>query len=102
MIGLTGLRPWRCAKCNRRFFAGVVALRYTFVAHCDQCGNFDLQRISHEYVTGWFAWIFRLGQVPAYRCAPCRNRFFSVRPRRNIMPIEDATQVENEPQIASK
>ena len=101
-IGLTGLRPWRCTKCDRRFFAGAVALRYTFVAHCNLCGNFDLQRIASEYGTGWFAWVFRLARVPVYRCAPCRNRFFSLRPRRNIVPVEGETPTETQAQVGSK
>jgi len=101
-IGVTGLRPWRCTKCNSRFFAGVVALRHIFVAHCDQCGNFDLQRIANEYVTGWFAWAFRLAKVPAYRCEPCRNRFFSVRRRRVLLPAEGKTPTETQTQLSSK
>jgi hypothetical protein len=50
------------------------------------CGNLDLQRISSDHGTGMFSWLFRLLHFPAYRCAPCRNRFFSVRIYRRIVP----------------
>jgi hypothetical protein len=49
----------------------------------------DLQRISRDYVDGWFAWFFRLIHIPAYRCAPCRNRFFSILQYRRIVPSFD-------------
>ena len=101
-IGLTGLRPWRCTNCNNRFFAGVVALRHVFAVHCDMCGNFDLQRIGRGYVTGWFAWAFRLAKVPAYRCDLCRNRFFSLRRRRILVPVGGKTPTETQGQLSSK
>jgi hypothetical protein len=68
--------------CGRRFRAGVVPLRYVLVAHCKKCGNFDLQRISREYVEGPFAPLFRLARFRAYRCEPCRHKFFSLLRRR--------------------
>lgn len=48
----------------------------------------DLQRISSEHGAGAFAWLFRLLRFPTYRCAPCRNRFFSLRMYRRIVPTE--------------
>jgi hypothetical protein len=95
---VTGQRPWRCVACDRRFYADAVALRFLPVAHCSRCGNFDLQRISRDYVEGAFAWLFRLAQVNAYRCEPCRLRFFSVRPWRNIQP---AVEVPSDREIQS-
>ena len=56
-------------------------IRFVLYAHCSQCGNFDLQLIGREYVTeGVAPWLWRILSVPAYRCAPCRVRFFSLRP----------------------
>lgn len=49
----------------------------------------DLQRISREHGAGTFAWLFRLIHFPAYRCAPCRNRFFSILSYRRIVPTEE-------------
>jgi len=100
-IGLVGLRPWRCRGCDLRFYARSVALPFTFYVHCHRCGNLSLQRISREHVSGWFAWLFRLARVPAYRCAPCRERFFSVRVFRHIHSIESQTDSPVEPQAAS-
>jgi hypothetical protein len=90
-IGLTGLRPWRCRVCELRFFAWSVAFAYLRFAHCRRCGNLDLQRISREHATGFFAFFFRLAHMPAYRCAPCRHRFFSLLPHRRIRPADALT-----------
>ena len=75
-VGLLGFRPWRCNICNHRFYAKTVAARFWPLAHCARCGNLNLQRISREYVLGAFAWLPRLARVPAFRCEPCRHRFF--------------------------
>ena len=87
LIGLSGLRPWRCRICKLRFFAGVVPVSFAFYAHCSLCGNFNLQRISRNHVfEGWSAGLFRLLRFPAYRCAPCRYRFVTLLPHRRIVP----------------
>ena len=83
------MRPWRCRSCDLRFYAWSVPMGYLSIVHCRMCGNLDLQRISNEYVDGMFAWFFRMLQVPAYRCAPCRNRFFSVLRYHRIVPTAD-------------
>lgn len=92
-VGLTRMRPWRCQICDARFYAWATSLGYVWYVHCRMCGNMDLQRISSEHGMGWFAWVFRLVGAPAYRCAPCRNRFFSFRIYRRIVPA--ATPVES-------
>jgi len=80
-----GLRPWRCRTCGIRFVAWRVPARYVFYVHCPQCGNLDLQRVSRERVVeDLFAPLKRAARVPAYRCDPCRLRFFSVLPFRRI------------------
>jgi hypothetical protein len=55
-------------------------VRNLYYAHCGICGNLELQRISGEYVPGKTAIIGRVLRIPALRCEPCRNKFFSVRP----------------------
>jgi DNA-directed RNA polymerase subunit RPC12/RpoP len=94
VIGLTGLRPWRCSKCGRRFFARSVALRYAFTVHCQQCGNLAVHRIGREYVTGSWLSLPRWLHAPAYRCDPCRNRFFSIRKFRPVRPLEEKSEGE--------
>jgi hypothetical protein len=97
-LGVLGLRPWRCEHCNRRFYAWLAALPFQFHVHCGRCGNFDLQRISSKWVDVWYARIARLLRVPAYRCDPCRHKFFSVRSFRRIRSIEseeEAATVES-------
>ena len=87
IVGVTGLRPWRCRACEARFYAWVVPISYAAFVHCPQCGNLDVQRISREHVSGGFAWLKRLLHFPAYRCDPCRHRFFSLRQHRRILPV---------------
>ena len=96
VIGITLLRPWRCRSCDQRFYAWAVPIRYVQYAHCGMCGNMDLQRISGEHGAGTFAWLFRLLQFPTYRCAPCRNRFFSIRPYRRIVPTQSELESKTE------
>jgi len=82
------LRPWRCRTCELRFFAWSVALPFLGFAHCRRCGNLDLQRVSRDHVDGWHAFFFRMARVPAYRCAPCRHRFFSMLAHRRIRAVD--------------
>jgi hypothetical protein len=100
VIGLTMLRPWRCRICDTRFYAWAVPINYVGRAHCARCGNMDLQRISSEHGTGTFAWLFRLLNVPTYRCAPCRNRFFSFRTYRRIVPARSEPDTRTTPHSA--
>ena len=82
-----GLRPWRCHSCDRRFQAWRVAAILERFAHCPRCGNFDIEHISRERVEdGSFIFLKRWLRFPAYRCDPCRHRFFSVREFRRILP----------------
>jgi hypothetical protein len=71
-----------------------VAFPFLLYAHCRRCGNLDLQRISRDHVDGWFAWLFRLVRVPAYRCGPCRHRFFTTLTHRRIRPVETEAEAE--------
>jgi hypothetical protein len=91
MLTFSGLRPWRCRSCEERFYAWQVPMAYSLYAHCPRCGNFDLQRISRDRVDeGAFRWVERLLGFAAYRCDPCRMRFFSVLPYHRIVPDEGA------------
>jgi hypothetical protein len=88
LLTLAELRPWRCRACDRRFYAWRVAVRHAFYAHCPNCGNFDLQAIARARVEqGTFLRLKRLLAFPAYRCPSCRERFFSLRPYRQILPV---------------
>jgi hypothetical protein len=71
-----------------RFYAWKVPAMYARYAHCPKCGNFDLQRISRERVDGGKAlWLRRWMGISAYRCDPCRERFFSIRKLHRIVPV---------------
>jgi hypothetical protein len=84
---LINLKPWRCHTCDFRFHAARVAFSFLRYAHCPRCGNFDLDHISRERVEeGTLITLKRLLSFPAYRCDPCRQRFFSVLRFRRIVP----------------
>jgi hypothetical protein len=84
---LLRLRPWRCQACDLRFHAWTVAIPFALYAHCPRCGNFDLQRIARERVDqGTLPDVKRFLGFPAYRCDPCRQKFFSFLPHRRIVP----------------
>jgi hypothetical protein len=102
VVGATLLRPWRCRSCDQRFYAWSVPIPYARYAHCALCGNLDLQRISREHGAGPFAWLFRLFHFPTYRCAPCRNRFFSIRSYRRIVPAQREVESGREPHSVSE
>jgi len=62
-----------------------VPASFVIYVHCARCGNLDLQRVSRDRVENdVFAFIKRALHIPAYRCDPCRVRFFSLRPFRRI------------------
>lgn len=90
LLSLVDLRPWRCRACDRRFYAWKVPISYTFYAHCPTCGNLDLQQIARDRVeNGTLLGLQRLLLFPAYRCAPCRERFFSVRPYHPVKALSE-------------
>jgi uncharacterized protein with PIN domain len=87
LLSGAGLRPWRCHSCEHRFQAWRVAAILERFAHCPRCGNFDIEHISRERVEeGTLIFLKRWLQFPAYRCDPCRHRFFSLREFRRILP----------------
>lgn len=87
LFTLLGCRPWRCEACEFRFYGRRAPLRFIRFAHCPKCGNFDLERISRERVEkGTMVGVKRVLKFRALRCDRCRERFFSVRPLRRILP----------------
>jgi hypothetical protein len=92
LFSFAGILPWRCASCGIRFHARAMPFRSFLYAHCRICGNHELQRISAEYVPGVTAVLGRIFRLPALRCEPCRNKFFSVRPLRQEEPQGAAAQ----------
>jgi len=75
-----GSRPWRCPRCATRFRARAEGKPALFYARCSICGNQELKRIAPDYVDGFSAVIWRTLGLPAFRCVPCRHKFFSLRP----------------------
>jgi len=92
VYAVVGLIPWRCSQCERRFRARPVPLNHWKYAHCSICGNLDLKRISPEHVPGTFGGVGRLLGLPSLRCEPCRHKFFSLRPLKQLAPQESQTE----------
>ncbi len=87
LFTIVGMKPWRCHSCEKRFHAKRVAIPFSRYAHCPRCGNFDLERIARDRVEeGTLLFLKRYLGFPAYRCDPCRQRFFSVLPYQRILP----------------
>jgi C4-type Zn-finger protein len=70
-------------------------LSHTLHAHCPICGNLELKRISPEHVNSPLRFLWRLLRVPAFRCEPCRYKFFSILPMRELQPEEEAVRVSS-------
>jgi len=83
LFSFVGLYPWRCEDCYSRFYARLMPLSESLRAHCPICGNQELKRISPEYVNSTFSFLGRFLRIPAYRCEPCRHKYFSILPRRH-------------------
>ncbi len=84
-LSIFKLRPWRCVACEHRFYAWLVPASLIWYVHCPRCGIFQLERIGARHISkGLFHRTKRVLGMSAYRCDPCRTRFFSVRPYREI------------------
>jgi C4-type Zn-finger protein len=82
LLSLLGVYPWRCRDCRARFYARLSPLSDSLRAHCPLCGNVDLKRISPGHVDTPLGFLWGAIRVPAYRCEPCRYKYFSIRPAR--------------------
>jgi len=95
VFSVISVYPWRCQSCKARFHARPMPLSHTFHAHCAICGNIDLKRISGDYVETISAFVWRTLRIPAFRCDPCRHKFFS------ILPMYEVEEHEHEAELSS-
>jgi len=94
LASVVGSIPWRCSRCGKRFRSRTTPLVKLLSAHCSICGNIEVKRISADLVEGLGARLWRSLGVPAFRCIPCRHKFFT------LLPISKEVQ-DNEYKIAS-
>jgi len=80
LVSVFGNVPWRCSQCSNRFHSRATPFARLLSAHCAICGNIELKRISSELADGFAAPFWRMLGVPAFRCIPCRHKFFSMLP----------------------
>ncbi len=81
LLSVFGVYPWRCRDCHTRFYARPMSLSDSLHAHCPICGNIELKRISPEHVDTPLGFLWSAIHIPAYRCEPCRHKYFSIRPQ---------------------
>ncbi|MHB8540434.1 MAG: hypothetical protein ACYDCD_05765 [Candidatus Acidiferrales bacterium] len=94
LVTVAALRPWRCLKCKRRFYGRAATLTSVRHAHCPRCGNLKLQHIGKRQVAeGRLRWFFQALNATAYRCDPCRFRFFSFRPIDEMRPAKKPSAI---------
>jgi len=77
---IVGSVPWRCSRCATRFRSRATPFTHLFLAHCAICGNVEVKRVSSELADGFGARFWRSLGVPAFRCIPCRHKFFTILP----------------------
>jgi hypothetical protein len=92
-----GTRPWRCKICNRRFHAWTIPVELVAFAHCPRCGNVRLQRVGRDRAAHGIKLAFaQVFQLPAYRCDPCRLKFFTIRPVLKILSKQPVAKNEED------
>jgi hypothetical protein len=92
LLSCVGVYPWRCRDCHARFYARLMPLSDSLRAHCPICGNMELKRIAPEHVDAAMGFVWRWLQIPAYRCEPCRHKYFSLLPYANgKRPVKELT-----------
>ena len=92
-----GSLPWRCRRCDARFRVWRIPPENRLLAHCPRCGNINVERVAGKRVEGGVVTdLKRWMNFPAYRCDPCRHKFFSLRPFR-----PDATESQGATETAS-
>ena len=86
LLGILGLRPYRCRECEHRFHArrgSRPRRRRSPWAQCPRCGFENPTRIARKKVSHtWRNLPWRFLPFSAYRCPECRKRFFDYRSRR--------------------
>ena len=84
LLGLFGLRPYRCRECDYRYHSrGRARPRRSRWAQCPRCGFTGVDPIArHKVPPTWESLPRRILFFSAYRCPECRMRFFDYRPQR--------------------
>lgn len=100
IAGVAGLLPWRCQTCQTRFLARTVAVAHAGLVHCPKCGNLDLEHCGRDRVFGGWSKVQRFLRFPAYRCDACRERFFSLRRFKPIVPTSHPEYFDAQPASA--
>ena len=88
VLGAARMLPWKCKGCGHRFHAWSVPPVFVLRAHCPKCGNLEIDRVARKHVEkGLLVKLQRALRFPAYRCDPCRHKFFTLRPQRRVPAV---------------
>ena len=81
LLGLFGLRPYRCDECDHRYHTrGRTRRPRSRWAQCPRCGFTGVNPIArHKVPPTWGDLPRRILFFSAYRCPECRKRFFDYR-----------------------
>jgi DNA-directed RNA polymerase subunit RPC12/RpoP len=92
LLGIFGLRTYRCHECEYRYHSrgqGQALPRRSRWVECPRCGFAAVDPIArHKVPPTWVNLPQRMLLYSAYRCPECRKRFFDSRSRR---PQEEKT-----------
>ena len=92
LISMLGIRPYYCQGCEYRFLAFRAPrkrIHFSRYASCPKCYSEAVHTVSKDRVPHALSnSLWRLLSFPAYRCSPCRVKFFSLKPLKPV-PGED-------------
>ena len=87
-LSLAGIRPFYCENCQSRFHRFRAPRRLvpiSWAAHCPRCTFTGVEKVSKDRVPHILRNVlWRLLDIPAYRCPECRTKFFSILPRKKL------------------
>ena len=88
LISLAGICPYYCENCEYRFHRFRAPRRLVPIswdAHCPRCTFPGVEKVSKNRVPHILRNVlWRLLDIPAYRCPECRTKFFSILPRKKL------------------
>ncbi len=93
LISLVGIRPYYCQECEYRFHAfraPRLRIHISPWARCPKCHSPAVEPVSKNRVPhSWGNSVWRMLDIPSYRCSPCRVKFFSIRPLKQFAGQEN-------------
>ena len=98
LMGLVGISPLRCRRCNRRWRTSVWSNGSWKYARCPRCYRQELTSwtMQHYNPPRWTRFLLRMGAKPL-RCAACRCNFAAFKPRKGHFSWRHQTRIDVSP-----